>query len=406
MSRPSVNATAPSCGASGLSCVHADVGEVGPERRLERSARSVGDRRAAPRRGLDPAARRGVDRAALRARRAPPAPDSVRRRMRLVEAWANAPPERPMRRSAAAARRSASRSAGSSTAPTARGRVVGRRGRARRHVIASSRSRAGANWSPIDAPSRLSPDRLIQCRRPAVNRRRVLSPAALPRVRPRRRRPRARRAPPTRAARRWRTGARRSWRGGRRSVANRAGTVAIVQSPGSTSSISSHVIGVDTVAGRVAAHRVGGGDRVVAGVLVVVDEHRRRVTVLAPPRRRHEVGHAPLDLAGEGERGEADLLEPVRRRDADVDVDAPTAGGLREAGGAELVEDLVGDVGDAAHRRPAGAAGIGSRSMRHSSGRSTSARREFHGWNSTVDICTDQITWASSVTHSSSACRP
>ena len=41
--------------------------------------------------------------------------------------------------------------------------------------------------------------------------------------------------------------------------------------------------------------------------------------------------------------------------------------------------------------------------MRYSSGRSVSARREFHGWNSTVDICTAQVTAASSVTHSSSA---
>ena len=45
--------------------------------------------------------------------------------------------------------------------------------------------------------------------------------------------------------------------------------------------------------------------------------------------------------------------------------------------------------------------GPGSRSMRHSSGFSVSARRLFHGWNSTVDICTAQITAASSVTHSS-----
>ncbi len=43
--------------------------------------------------------------------------------------------------------------------------------------------------------------------------------------------------------------------------------------------------------------------------------------------------------------------------------------------------------------------------MRHSSGFSVSARREFHGWNSTVDICTAQMTSASLVTHSSSACR-
>ena len=43
--------------------------------------------------------------------------------------------------------------------------------------------------------------------------------------------------------------------------------------------------------------------------------------------------------------------------------------------------------------------------MRHSSGFSVSPRRLFQGWNSTVDICTAQITLASSVTHSSSAVR-
>ena len=35
-----------------------------------------------------------------------------------------------------------------------------------------------------------------------------------------------------------------------------------------------------------------------------------------------------------------------------------------------------------------------------------SARREFQGWNSTVDICTAQMTLASSVTQSSYAWRP
>ena len=49
--------------------------------------------------------------------------------------------------------------------------------------------------------------------------------------------------------------------------------------------------------------------------------------------------------------------------------------------------------------------GMGSRSMRHSSGTSVSARREFQGWNSTVDIWTAQMTLASSVTQSSSAVR-
>ncbi len=43
--------------------------------------------------------------------------------------------------------------------------------------------------------------------------------------------------------------------------------------------------------------------------------------------------------------------------------------------------------------------------MRHSSGFSVSARRLFQGWNSTVDICTAHTTWASSVTHNSSAVR-
>ncbi len=52
------------------------------------------------------------------------------------------------------------------------------------------------------------------------------------------------------------------------------------------------------------------------------------------------------------------------------------------------------------------APGPGSRSMRSSSGFSTSARRVCQGWNSTVDICTPQITDAISVTQSSSAVRP
>jgi hypothetical protein len=43
--------------------------------------------------------------------------------------------------------------------------------------------------------------------------------------------------------------------------------------------------------------------------------------------------------------------------------------------------------------------------MRHSSGFSVSARREFQGWNSTVDICTAHTTSAGCCTHSSSAVR-
>src|SRR5690606_20008256 len=56
--------------------------------------------------------------------------------------------------------------------------------------------------------------------------------------------------------------------------------------------------------------------------------------------------------------------------------------------------------------RAGGQSGIGARSLRHSSGRSTWPRRELQGSYWTVDIWTAQITCAISVTRSSSACRP
>src|SRR5215471_3544304 len=49
-----------------------------------------------------------------------------------------------------------------------------------------------------------------------------------------------------------------------------------------------------------AAHRIGAGDRMVAGVLVVVDEQHGGVPVLAPPGGRDVVRRAAFDLAGEG----------------------------------------------------------------------------------------------------------
>ena len=101
-----------------------------------------------------------------------------------------------------------------------------------------------------------------------------------------------------------------------------------------------------------AAHRVGRGDGVVAGVLVVVDEQLRGVAVLAPPRRGDLSPGPPLDLACEGERGTAYVLEPVVGRDPYVDVQARAAAGLREPDRAELVEHLVGDVGDPLDGRP------------------------------------------------------
>ena len=130
----------------------------------------------------------------------------------------------------------------------------------------------------------------------------------------------------------------------------------------------------------------------VPGVLVVVDEQRRRITVLAPPRGRHVVGRPALDLAGERQRGPPDVGEAERRLDADVDVQPPAARGLRPAR-PRPSSSSTSCTTPATRRTVAGGhSGIGSRSMRHSSGFSTSARREFQGWNSTVDICTAQIT--------------
>ena len=100
---------------------------------------------------------------------------------------------------------------------------------------------------------------------------------------------------------------------------------------------------------RHAAHRVGAGDRVVPGVLVVVHEQLGRVAVLAPPGGRYLVRNAALDLAGERVSGPPDVGEPPPRLDPDVDVQAVAAGGLRPPGRAQLAEYLPDDVGHPAH---------------------------------------------------------
>ena len=92
------------------------------------------------------------------------------------------------------------------------------------------------------------------------------------------------------------------------SSAKRAGIVASVKSSVSTSGSSSQVTGADTVASGPRAHRVRRGDRPVARVLVVVDEDLL-AALLLPPRGRHELGRAPLDLAREGERAAAHVGE-------------------------------------------------------------------------------------------------
>ena len=187
------------------------------------------------------------------------------------------------------------------------------------------------------------------------------------------------------------------------SSANRAGTDAMVKSRGSRSSSSSQLTGVGHRAGRGATHRVGARDGVVAGVLVVVDEDlasgRDPCATRSWSRRR-----APaLDLTGEGQGGAAHVVEAAVGLDPDVDVQALAAGGLRPAAAPRSSSTSWAT-------RPPGARG---RSRNRASGRGRCATRRaarrrpggvFQGWNSTVDICTAQITWASSVTHSSSAC--
>src|SRR5581483_11202630 len=77
---------------------------------------------------------------------------------------------------------------------------------------------------------------------------------------------------------------------------------------------------------------------------VVVDEDLL-AALLLPPRGRHEVGRATLDLACERERSAADDAELPVRLDAAVDVDAAIAARLRPADEADLAEHLMHDGG-------------------------------------------------------------
>ena len=100
---------------------------------------------------------------------------------------------------------------------------------------------------------------------------------------------------------------------------------------------------------RPRAHRVGRGDRPVAGVLVVVDEDLL-AALLLPPRGRDDVGQPPLDLARERERAAPHHAEPPVRLDAAEDVDAAVPGRLRPAGVPDLVEHLADARGHALAR--------------------------------------------------------
>ena len=155
---------------------------------------------------------------------------------------------------------------------------------------------------------------------------------------------------------------------------------------------------------RARAHRVRRGDRAVARVLVVVDEDLL-AALLLPPGSRHELGSTPLDLPCEGERAAAHDRELPVRLDPHRDVDPAVARGLRPAD--VPISSSVSPT-TAATRLPSAnvVPGCGSTSIRSSSGRSTSARRDGHGWKSTTARFAAQTTCATSVTHNSSAWRP
>ena len=98
--------------------------------------------------------------------------------------------------------------------------------------------------------------------------------------------------------------------------------------------------------------------------------------------------------------------ERPARLDPQVDVDAAVARRLGEPAVAELVEQHAGPRRATRAASAKSVPGCGSRSMRSSSGCSTSSRRTGHGWNVMVPICAAQAATAGSVGQTSSATRP
>ena len=101
------------------------------------------------------------------------------------------------------------------------------------------------------------------------------------------------------------------------------------------------------------AHRVAGGDRAVARVLVVVDEHA--VALLLPPLARRQVGRPALDLARQRQRRAAHAERVPLGHDPHVDVDALGARGLRVAAQPVLGEHVADHERGPAHLVPADA---------------------------------------------------
>ena len=162
----------------------------------------------------------------------------------------------------------------------------------------------------------------------------------------------------------------------------RSGTVTMVRSSGTRWSSSSQRERRRHAGHRPGPHRPRPEHRLVRRVLVEVDEHARPALLL-PPRGGHEVGAAALELAGQRHRGEADVVGVPSALQAHVDVHAAVAGGLREAGDPQLVQERPRDVGRLsdhleARRRATGRGRCGAR-RRGPCRPSASARRGSRG---------------------------
>ena len=77
-------------------------------------------------------------------------------------------------------------------------------------------------------------------------------------------------------------------------------------------------------------------DRSILRVLVVVEKDA--VALFFPPFARRETGRPALDLAGQGQRGPADVIERPARFDPYVDVQTAGARRFRPADKAEVVQ--------------------------------------------------------------------
>ena len=86
------------------------------------------------------------------------------------------------------------------------------------------------------------------------------------------------------------------------------------------------------------AYRPRAEHRLVRRVLVEVEEDPF-ASLFLPPCRRHQIGVAPLELAGGGDGRPPDVVGIPPRLEPDVDVHAAVAGRLRVADDPELVEE-------------------------------------------------------------------